>query len=57
MQHNTRIASRAAREKLWQHMLADSVHTKSRIDNTFEQKDEELCEFYSDLASKLHMRN
>lgn len=47
----------ARRELDWHRFVADVTHKRSRIDNTFEEKEEELREFYTDLASKLRVHN
>lgn len=47
--------NRKEREKIWNHFVDDMEHKKSRVDSTFEEKEEELREFYSDLERKLHI--
>lgn len=49
--------NRVQREQLWEQFTSDMNHKRSRIDNTFEEKEEELREFYSDLERKLHIHN
>lgn len=49
--------NRIRRERLWQQFKDDMNHKCSRVDNTFEEKEEELREFYSDLERKLHIHN
>jgi predicted nuclease with TOPRIM domain len=46
---------RAERKTIWKHFVDDMSHKCSRVDNTFEEKEEELREFYSDLERKLHI--
>lgn len=50
-------ANRQVRQELLQQFKDDLQHKCSRIDNTFEEKEEELREFYSDLERKLHIHN
>lgn len=52
-----RAANCARRAESEQRFEADVTHKRSRIDNTFEEKEEELREFYTDLASKLRVHN
>lgn len=52
-----RAANSARRAESEQRFAADVTHKRSRIDNTFEEKEEELREFYTDLASKLRVHN
>lgn len=47
--------NRQTRKKAWQVFVDDMTHKCSRIDLTFEEKEEELVEFYSDLERKLHI--
>lgn len=47
--------NRENRKKIWQHFVDDMSHKCSRVDNTFEEKEEELREFYSDLEQKLYI--
>lgn len=46
---------RAEREDIWNLFVDDMNHKCKRIDNTFEEKEEELRDFYSDLERKLHI--
>lgn len=43
------------REKLWDRFVDDMRHKQNCVENTFEEKEEELREFYSDLERKLHI--
>lgn len=47
--------NRAERKVIWDQFTDDMNHKCSRIDNTFEEKEEELRDFYSDLERKLHI--
>lgn len=47
--------NRAARREIWEQFSDDMSHKCKRIDNTFEEKEEELRDFYSDLERKLHI--
>lgn len=47
--------NRAERNKIWSNFDDDMKHKISRLDNTFEEKEEELRDFYSDLERKLHI--
>lgn len=47
--------NRAARTEIWDQFVDDMRHKCSRVDNTFEEKEEELRDFYSDLERKLHI--
>lgn len=47
--------NRENRKKIWQHFVDDMSHKCSRVDITFEEKEEELREFYTDLEQKLHI--
>lgn len=47
--------NRAERADQWQRFIDDMKHKQSCVDNTFEEKEEELREFYSDLERKLHI--
>lgn len=47
--------NRATRKEIWDQFVDDMSHKCSRIDNTFEEKEEELRDFYSDLERKLHI--
>lgn len=47
--------NRDTRQKIWEDFSDDMRHKRQRIDITFEEKEEELCEFYSDLERKLHI--
>lgn len=49
--------NRQKRKELWQQFVDDMKHKCSRVDNTFEEKEEELREFYFDLERKLHIHN
>ncbi|XP_059613474.1 biogenesis of lysosome-related organelles complex 1 subunit 5 [Phlebotomus argentipes] len=48
-------ANRVARKDVWSHFVDDMAHKCSRVDHTFEQKEEELRDFYLDLERKLHI--
>ncbi|XP_055686694.1 biogenesis of lysosome-related organelles complex 1 subunit 5 [Lutzomyia longipalpis] len=48
-------ANREARKVIWSHFVDDMAHKCSRVDHTFEEKEEELRDFYSDLERKLHI--
>lgn len=48
-------ANREDRRKIWSHFVDDMAHKCSRVDHTFEEKEEELRDFYSDLERKLHI--
>lgn len=43
------------REQKWHRFADDMKHKQSCVENTFEEKEEELREFYSDLERKLHI--
>lgn len=47
--------NRVERKKIWSNYEDDVNHKISRLDNTFEEKEEELRDFYSDLERKLHI--
>lgn len=47
--------NRLAREETWNRFVDDMKHKQSCVENTFEEKEEELREFYSDLERKLHI--
>lgn len=47
--------NRESRKKVWEGFVDDMNHKRTRIDNTFEEKEEELRDFYSDLERKLHI--
>lgn len=47
--------NREQRKRQWQQFVDDMTHKCSRVDNTFEEKKEELREFYADLEQKLHI--
>lgn len=47
--------NRVEREKLWGRFVDDMRHKQNCVENTFEEKEEELREFYSDLERKLHI--
>lgn len=47
--------NRAARKVILDQFVDDMNHKSSRVDNTFEEKEEELRDFYSDLERKLHI--
>lgn len=54
-QENRLKENRLAREKQWDRFVDDMKHKQSCVENTFEEKEEELREFYSDLERKLHI--
>lgn len=54
-QYKTLEENRARRQTEWQQFVDDMAHKCARIDNTFEEKEEELRDFYSDLERKLHI--
>lgn len=47
--------NRVSRKGIWDQFVDDMSHKSKRIDNTFEEKEEELRDFYSDLERKLHI--
>lgn len=47
--------NRVSRKEIWDQFVDDMSHKCKRIDNTFEEKEEELKDFYSDLERKLHI--
>lgn len=47
--------NRDQRKQQWQTFVDEMTHKCSRVDNTFEEKKEELREFYADLEQKLHI--
>lgn len=47
--------NRLARTKQLERFIDDMKHKQSCVENTFEEKEEELREFYSDLERKLHI--
>lgn len=47
--------NRASRKIILDEFVDDMSHKSSRVDNTFEEKEEELRDFYSDLERKLHI--
>ncbi|XP_022915091.1 biogenesis of lysosome-related organelles complex 1 subunit 5 [Onthophagus taurus] len=48
---------RENRNTEWEKFVDDISFTCKRLDNTFEEKEEELQEFYRDLEKKLYIRN
>lgn len=48
-------SNRVARAKDWDRFVDDTNHKRACIESTFEQKEEELREFYSDLERKLNI--
>lgn len=53
--YKTLEENRARRQTEWQQFVDDMAHKCARVDNTFEEKEEELRDFYSDLERKLHI--
>ncbi|XP_031620943.1 biogenesis of lysosome-related organelles complex 1 subunit 5 [Contarinia nasturtii] len=47
--------NRLERAKIWNRFVDDMKYKQSCVENTFEEKEEELREFYSDLERKLHI--
>lgn len=47
--------NRLAREETLSRFVDDMKHKQFCVENTFEEKEEELREFYSDLERKLHI--
>lgn len=47
--------NRESRKEIWKQFVDDMVHKCSRVDFTFQEKEEELREFYTDLEQKLHI--
>lgn len=47
--------NRVERERIWLFFDDDMNHKISRLDNTFEEKEEELRDFYADLEQRLHI--
>jgi len=47
--------SRERRRAEWETFIDDIAFDQKRIDNTFEEKEEELLEFYKDLERKLNV--
>lgn len=47
--------NRVARQEIWHEFVDDMSHKCKRIDNTFEEKEEELKDFYADLERKLQI--
>lgn len=45
--------NRGKREQLWQRFIDDMNYKQLSVQNTFEEKEEELRECYSDLEQKL----
>lgn len=45
--------NRAKREQCWMRFIDDMNYKQNSVENTFEEKEEELREFYSDLERKL----
>lgn len=53
---DTSLALAQEERKLrWEKFVDDMTHKCSRVDNTFDEKEEELQEFYSDLERKLQI--
>lgn len=48
-------AKREIRKLEWENFIEDMTQKCSKVDATFEEKQEELREFYSDLEKKLHI--
>lgn len=55
LQYKTLEENRSRRQIEWQQFVDDMAHKCARVDNTFEEKEEELREFYTDLERKLHI--
>ncbi|XP_069675251.1 biogenesis of lysosome-related organelles complex 1 subunit 5 [Periplaneta americana] len=49
------LAKREIRKAEWESFIEDMTQKCSKVDATFEEKEEELREFYSDLEKKLHI--
>ncbi|GLV37593.1 muted [Carabus blaptoides fortunei] len=57
-QEDTSLAlAREDRKLRWEKFVDDMTHKCSRVDNTFDEKEEELHEFYTDLERKLQIGN
>ncbi|XP_049883794.1 biogenesis of lysosome-related organelles complex 1 subunit 5 [Pectinophora gossypiella] len=52
-----RIENRVKREKEWDQFIDDMNFKCKRIDNAFEEKEEELRDLYADLNHKLNIAN
>lgn len=52
-----RIENREKRQKEWDQFVDDMNFKCKRIDNTFEEKEEELRDLYADLNHKLNIAN
>lgn len=52
-QDTTLIARREIRKADWECFIEDMTQKCSKVDATFQEKEEELKEFYSDLEKKL----
>jgi len=48
-------ARREIRKAEWESFIEDMTQKCSKVDATFQEKEEELKEFYSDLEKKLHI--
>lgn len=51
------LENREKRQKEWDHFIDDMNFKCQRIDNTFEEKEEELRDLYADLNHKLNITN
>lgn len=49
------IAKREIRKADWESFIEDMTQKCSKVDATFQEKEEELKEFYSDLEKKLNI--
>ncbi|XP_034253447.1 biogenesis of lysosome-related organelles complex 1 subunit 5 [Thrips palmi] len=48
-------SKRALRKADWENFISDMAVRCSKVDTTFQEKEEELREFYQDLETKLHI--
>lgn len=55
MQDTSLALAQEERKLRWEKFVDDMTHKCSRVDNTFDEKEEELQEFYSDLERKLQI--
>lgn len=52
---NSLEPKRALRKADWENFISDMAVRCSKVDTTFQEKEEELREFYQDLETKLHI--
>jgi hypothetical protein len=55
LQDTALTAKRELRKAEWESFIDSMTQKCSKVDATFQEKEEELKEFYSDLEKKLHI--